>query len=84
MVGADDEAFAVTLLSPEMQSFLLEKPEVRWRIRNGEVCLIYSGDLKPARIGASIDRLRRFWSLVPPELDAWTARYGGGAAGDGQ
>lgn len=75
-VGTDDEPFAVTLLSPEMQAFLLERPDLRWRIRNGEVVLIYRGPLKPRRMGASIDRLRRFWSLVPPELDAWAARYG--------
>jgi hypothetical protein len=75
-VGTDDEPFAVTLLSPEMQAFLLERPDLRWRIRNGEVVLIYRGPLRSKRLGASIDRLRRFWSLVPPELDAWAARYG--------
>lgn len=75
-VGTDDEPFAVTLLSPQMQAFLLERRDLRWRIRAGEVALIYKGSLKPQRVGASIARLRRFWSLVPPELDAWTARYG--------
>ncbi|MFG0274320.1 MAG: hypothetical protein ACF8QF_04610 [Phycisphaerales bacterium] len=80
-VGTDDEPFAVTLLSPEMQAFLLERPDLRWRIRNREVILIYRGPLKPKRMGASLSRLRRFWSLVPPELDAWTARYGDGPQG---
>jgi hypothetical protein len=71
-VGAADESFAITLLSPEMQAFLLEKTRVRWRIRNSEVVLIYSGALNMKRIAGSLDRLRHFWSLVPPEMDAWT------------
>lgn len=80
-VGAEDEAFAVTLLSPAMQAFLLERPDLRWRIRGGEVVLIYRGPLKPQRMGGSFERLRRFWSLVPPELEAWTARYGEASPG---
>lgn len=80
-VETDDEPFAVTLLSPEMQAFLLQRPDLRWRIRDRELVLIYRGSLKPQRVGASIARLRRFWSLVPPELDAWTARYGDAPAG---
>jgi len=72
-VAAEDDAFAVTFLSPEMQRFLLAKPTLRWRVGRAEVCMIYRGPLKPARVGASLDRLRRFWSLVPPELEAWEA-----------
>lgn len=72
-VDAEDDAFALTLLSPEMQRFLLAKPTLRWRVGRAEVCMIYRGPLKPARVGASLDRLRRFWSLVPPELEAWEA-----------
>jgi hypothetical protein len=80
-VGTGDEPFAVTLLSPEMQAFLLQRPDLRWRIRDRELVLIYRGSLKPQRVGASIARLRRFWSLVPPELDAWAAQYGNAPAG---
>lgn len=83
-VGGADEAFAVTLLSPAMQAFLLERPDLRWRIRGGEVALIYSGPLRPAKVGASLERLRRFWSLVPAELEAWTARFGEEAEGAGR
>ncbi len=70
-VKTDNEDFAIALLSPEMQAFLLEKTGARWRIGRGRVCLIYSGTLKAARIEASLDRMRRFWALVPPELEAW-------------
>ena len=70
-VGSDDEPFAVTLLSPEMQAFLLSKPNVRWRSRNRELCLIHQGGLRVKRAGASLERLRRFWALTPPELAEW-------------
>lgn len=70
-VRADDEDFAIALLSPQMQAFMLGKTSVRWKIDPGRLCLIYSGTLKPARMEASLDRLRRFWSLVPRELEGW-------------
>ncbi|MCZ6811270.1 MAG: hypothetical protein O7D97_04635 [Planctomycetota bacterium] len=70
-VTTDDEDFALTLLCPEMQHFMMDKRNVRWYVGRGRVCLIYSGSLKPPRITESLDRLRRFWSLVPPELEAW-------------
>jgi hypothetical protein len=73
-VIAEDEAFAVTLLSPEMQEFLLEKSRgARWRIERGHVCLVYTGKMAGSRVEASIDRMARFWSHVAPELEGWSA-----------
>ena len=70
-VRADHEDFAITLLSPEMQAFMLTKRNVRWHIGYGRVCLVYSGGLKPDRIEASRERLRGFLAYVAPELHDW-------------
>jgi len=67
----DDEDFAIALLSPQMQSFMLSKTTVKWRIASGKLCMLYNGTLKADRMEASLQRLRRFWELVPPELEAW-------------
>ncbi len=74
VVKCDDEPFAVTLLTPEMQQFLLGKPNARWRITHNKVFLIYRGALKLDRMPASIDRMARFWSHVPREVAAWKSR----------
>jgi len=66
-----NEDFAVTLLGPDMQSFLLSKPNVKWRLGSGHACLVYSGKMKPDRLHASIQRMRTFWSHIPDELMAW-------------
>lgn len=70
-VRTENDDFAIALLSPEMQAFMLQKMNVRWRINDGRVCLCYSGTLKPQRLPASLERMRQFWSLVPDELEAW-------------
>ncbi|MEE9128945.1 MAG: hypothetical protein V3T84_02935 [Phycisphaerales bacterium] len=70
-VRTENEDFAIALLSPEMQAFMLQKMNVRWRIKDGRVCLCYSGTLKPQRMAAALERMRQFWSLVPDELEAW-------------
>ena len=70
-VKADDPDFALTVLHPDMQTFLIEKSSTTWRIHAGCVALIYGGSLKFDRMDASLDRLRTFWTLVPDELDAW-------------
>ena len=70
-VKAHDENFAIALLGPEMQRFMVEKRTMRWRVGHGQVCMLYSGNLKPARIEASLARFEAFWALVPPELEAW-------------
>ena len=71
IVRCDDEPFAVTLLTPEMQRFMLEKTNTRWRITHEKIFLIYKGALKLKRMPVSVDRLARFWSHVPPEVEAW-------------
>jgi hypothetical protein len=70
-VLTDDEDFAVALLGPDMQTFMLTKARVRWRVGHGRVCLVYPGSLKPARVTVSLDRMRAFWTWVPRELEAW-------------
>lgn len=74
VVRCEDEPFAVTLLTPEMQSFMLEKTNTRWRCTHGKVFLIYKGGLKLDRMPVSVDRLARFWSHVPPQVQAWERR----------
>lgn len=73
-VKASDELFAVTLLSPDLQRLMLEKTSgVSWWIGRERVFLIYKGKLRADRMDRSIERLRRFWECVPPELENWTA-----------
>ena len=70
-VKTDDEDFAIALLGPDMQAFMLTKTRARWRIGRGRVCLSYSGTLKADRIETSLDRMRGFWTWVPRELESW-------------
>ncbi len=70
-VKTHDEDFAIALLSPAMQEFMLSKWSARWRICPGRLCLIYRGSLKSDRMESSIERMSRFWGLVPPELEQW-------------
>lgn len=70
-VRTGDLDFAIALLSPALQEFLLTKPAVRWHTSPGRLCMVYSGTLKPKRIEQSLQRLQGFWALVPPELEAW-------------
>jgi len=65
------EDFALTLLSPDMQQFMVDKPGVSWHFRPGRLCLVYRGTLNVNRLGASLDRVRSFWALVPEELGDW-------------
>jgi hypothetical protein len=70
-VTTDDEDFALVLLHPEMQHLLAEKPSITWHVGGGWCAMIYNGQLRLERMPGSLDRLERFWALVPPELDAW-------------
>lgn len=72
-VVTPDEAFVVTLLSPDLQRHILDKPNVKWRLVGGWLCLVYNGKLRLDRAGKSLDRLARFAELIPPELEHWTA-----------
>ena len=70
-VTTDDEDFALILLGPDLQRFLVAKPSVAWSIQPGRVAMIYPGSLRPDRIDASLERLMAFWELVPADLEAW-------------
>ncbi len=72
-LACDDEDFAITLVNPAMQEFLLDKPSARWIISGGELCLVYRGALRLDRMPASVERIRQFWSLVPVELNEWVS-----------
>jgi len=67
----DDDDFAIALLSPEMQEFMLTKSSATWRLVANRVCLIYAGTLKSARMESSLQRMLRFWELIAPELETW-------------
>ena len=68
IVKSEQERFAQKLLHPHMRRFLLEKDDVVWHIIGGHVCLVYGGSMRTDRLDASIDRLKRFWQLVPEDL----------------
>lgn len=70
-VKTEDEDFALMLLTPEMQSLLSDKPGVTWHVSPGRMCLVYNGPLRMKRMDRSIERVERFWSLVPEELEEW-------------
>lgn len=67
-VEAEDDDFAIRLLTPQMQAFLLEKTTVDWSAGHGEIKLFYRGGLKKGRVDASLERLRRFRDLIDPAL----------------
>ncbi len=69
-----DDEFAVCLLSPELQAFVLEKTGVAWKIADGFLMIAYPGAMRADRIHASLDRLLRFRDLVPEELEWWEPR----------
>ncbi len=70
-VTTEDDDFAIAMLTPQLQQFLLTKVGVNWHIDLGRFALIYSGKLKHKRLAASVDRLTRFLELIPDELEAW-------------
>jgi len=70
-VTSDDEDFAVALLTPVLQQFLLQKRNVTWRIDLGRLALFYPGKLRDDRVVSSVERLRGFLQRVPDELEAW-------------
>ena len=49
-VDFEDEDFAVLLLNPDLQAFLLEKPNVDWSAGRGAIKLFYRGSLRRSRI----------------------------------
>jgi len=67
-VECADEDFAILLLSPAIQLFLLSKTNVDWSAGGGAIKLFYRGSLKKNRVSASLERLRRFRALIDEDL----------------
>lgn len=67
-VECEDEEFAILVLNPELQRFILEKTTVDWSVGGGAIKLFYRGRLRPKRIDRSLARLGRFRDLIDPEL----------------
>ncbi len=72
-VDCEDEGFALLLLNPGLQEFLLEKAGVDWSAGGGAIKLFYRGRLRRKKIDRSIARLRRFRDLLDPELFTFDA-----------
>jgi hypothetical protein len=70
-VRTDAPDFAVALLGPELQGHLVDHSGVTWHIQPGVVAMVYRGALRADRLEAALERLRRFWALVPDELEHW-------------
>ena len=66
-----DEAFAITLLTPSIQSLLLAPPRLGLHVQPGVVALVASGSLTPARADALVRWITAWWPLVPGELEHW-------------
>ncbi len=67
-VDCEDEGFALLLLNPPLQEFLLKKASVDWSAGGGAIKLFYRGRLRRKKIDHSIARLRRFRDLLDQEL----------------
>lgn len=72
-VDCADEDFAILLLNPELQAFLLEKTNVDWSAGHGAIKLFYRGQLRKNRVDQSLQRLRRFRDLIDDELFTFDA-----------
>lgn len=70
-VTCRDEEFAITLLSPKLQAFIMDKPTVDWSAGNGAIKLWYKGKLRKKRIDQALNRLDKFQSFIEPELFGW-------------
>ncbi len=65
------EGFAITLLSPPVQEFMLQKRDACWHMGRGRVLMVRAGPLRPEHIPEFLERMTEFWSLVEPELLDW-------------
>jgi hypothetical protein len=70
-VKAVDEDFALALLHPEMQAFIVAHPDVNWQINPRYIALIAGGQMAYDRLEGRLQCLREFRRLIPEELDAW-------------
>jgi hypothetical protein len=67
-VDSDDEDFAVLLLTPEIQAFLLDLPGVNWSLGRGAITMFTPGRLVHNRIDGALKQLGDFRRLIDPEL----------------
>ena len=74
-VESEDDDFAIVLLRPELQTFLIEKTNVDWSAGRGAIKLWYRGGLRKDRVDRSLERLGRFVDQIDPVL------MGGGDSG---
>lgn len=72
-VDSEDDEFAILLLRPELQAFLLEKTNVDWSAGRGAIKLFYRGRLRRDRVDRSLERLRRFRDGIDDELFTFSA-----------
>ena len=72
-VDSEDDDFAILLLGPQLQAFLLEKTNVDWSAGRGAIKLFYRGGLRRNRVDRSLERLRRFRDLIDDELFTFSA-----------
>ena len=76
-IRTGDEGFALLLLTPEVQAFLLEDSpgggpkKDRWILGHGSLCLLRKGHAKPETIGPMVRRAITLRALAPRELDAY-------------
>lgn len=70
-VACEDESFAIVLLTPQVQEFLLEDVRVVWRINPGTVAMIRSKRLATRTVEDGLRRISQLMAIVPDELDAW-------------
>lgn len=70
-IKAADEDFALTLLGPEMQQFILAHPGITWQINPGHIALISGGQMKLDLLEQRLEILVEFRRLIPEELEAW-------------
>ncbi|MBL4590620.1 MAG: hypothetical protein JKY96_01535 [Phycisphaerales bacterium] len=74
-VTTSNEDFAIMLLSPAVQEYMLRKRTVDWSVGEGTIKLWYRGSLKKSRIKRAVERLVGFHELIAEELFDYTKGY---------
>jgi hypothetical protein len=74
-VVAEDEDFAILLLTPEVQAWLADGPGISWFVAPGGLAMVRPGRLRPVRedVEASLVALETLIDLIPAELALWNA-----------
>jgi hypothetical protein len=73
-IECEDKDFAVLLLSPIIQDWLMLAPkDESWALAEGRVCLTRTRKCRATDVEAMITRLDEFLAMVPDELAAYEA-----------